>query len=117
GGRLEAPNRLSLTRWPGSGVGWEVPVQNGTGDTSYAIYWDPKEIKPGGKREVGFAYGKGIAGGNTDEGRVDVVLGGSFEPNKLFTVTAYVENALDGQSLTLELPAGMARVEGREIQP
>jgi 5-hydroxyisourate hydrolase-like protein (transthyretin family) len=46
-----------------------------------------------------------------------VGLGGSFEPGKLFTVTAHVLDPAPGQSLTLELPAGMERVEGKERQP
>jgi hypothetical protein len=117
GGRIEPPNRLTLTGWPGSGVGWEVPARQAVGDSAYAIYWDPKEIPPNGKREVGFAYGRGIATGVEDEGRVVVSLGGSFEPQRLFTVTAYVESPVEGQSLTLELPAGMAAVEGKPTQP
>jgi hypothetical protein len=117
GGRIDPPNRLTLTRWPGSGVGWEVPAGQAFGDSAYAIYWEPKEIPPNGKREIGFGYGHGIAAGVEDEGRVVVSLGGSFEPRKLFTVTAYVETPLEGQSLTLELPPGMAAVEGKATQP
>jgi hypothetical protein len=117
GGRIDPPNRLILTRWPGSGVGWEVPVQQAAFDTAYAIYWDPKEIPAGGKREVGHAYGRGLVTGLEGEGRVQVDLGGSFQPGKRFTVTAYVESPEEGQSLTLELPAGMARLEGKAVQP
>jgi hypothetical protein len=117
GGRFDHPNRLVLTRWPGSGVGWEVPVQQAAFDTAYAIYWDPKEIAAGGKREVGFAYGRGLVTGLDGEGQVQVALGGSFEPGKRFTVTAYVDGPLEGQTLTLELPPGMAQLEGKAVQP
>jgi hypothetical protein len=44
-------------------------------------------------------------------------LDGSFEPGKLFTIAAYVREPSPGQSLSLELPAGMERVEGKERQP
>ena len=46
-----------------------------------------------------------------------MALGGSFEPGKLFTVSAYVQEAAPGQYLSLELPAGMERVGGKELQP
>ena len=36
---------------------------------------------------------------------------------KTFTVTAYVDDPLEGQSLTLELPPGMEHLEGRAVQP
>jgi hypothetical protein len=87
------------------------------GDSALGIFWDPKELKPGGKREIAYAYGKGIAIAPESEGRFNLVLGGSFEPGKLFTIAAYVQDPATGQSLTLELPPGMERMEGKEIQP
>jgi hypothetical protein len=81
------------------------------------MYWDPKEIKPGGRRELAYAYGQSVAGNPENEGKVAVVLGGSFEPGKLFTVTAYVEDPVPGQNLTLDLPPGMERLEGAAVQP
>src|SRR5262249_18632435 len=62
-------------------------------------------------------YGAGVAGAMQNEGRMKVQLGGSFEPGKLFTIAATVFDPMPGQTLTLELPAGMERVEGREMQP
>jgi cyclophilin family peptidyl-prolyl cis-trans isomerase len=46
-----------------------------------------------------------------------LVLGGSFAPDKLFTITAYVDYAVQGQTLTLALPAGVRLMEGKETQP
>jgi hypothetical protein len=46
-----------------------------------------------------------------------VGLSGSFEPGKLFTIAAHVEDPTPDQALSLELPAGMERVEGSVIQP
>jgi hypothetical protein len=117
GGRIDPADRLILTRWPGSGVGWEVPAQQAAFDTAYAIYWNPKAIPAGGKREVGFAYGGGFVNRLEDGGRLQMALGGSFAPGKVFTITAYVESPLEGQSLTLELPPAMARLEGQATQP
>ena len=51
------------------------------------------------------------------EGQYEVKLGGSFEPGKLFSVTALVSDPSPGQALTLELPEGVEAVEGRAVQP
>jgi hypothetical protein len=113
----DKPNRVVLTR---HGIGfntWDVMAAMAGGDSALAVFWEPKEVKPGGKREIAYAYGKGIAIAPENDGRFNLVLGGSFEPGKLFTITAYVPDPAPGQSLTLELPAGMERIEGKEIQP
>ena len=46
-----------------------------------------------------------------------MALGGSFEPKKQFTVAVHVDDPLPGQTVSLELPPGMERVEGKELQP
>ena len=48
-----------------------------------------------------------------------LVLGKSpvYDAGKIFTITAHIEHPVRGQFLTLELPAGLERVEGKEIQP
>ncbi|HWY86395.1 MAG TPA: hypothetical protein VNX28_06710 [Gemmataceae bacterium] len=117
GSALERPNRVVFTRH-GLGLNtWEMMPAMAGGDSAMGIFWDPKDIKAGGKRELAYAYGKGIAVPLENEGRFNLVLGGSFEPGKLFTIAAYVQDPALGQSLTLELPPGMERVEGKEIQP
>jgi uncharacterized protein YkwD len=61
GGPLEVPDRCSITRWPGEKCGWQVPVRNIGGDAAVALYWDPVQLKAGGRRLLGFAYGQGLA--------------------------------------------------------
>jgi hypothetical protein len=118
GSSLEKATRVVLSRHGAGGFNnWEMPAIQAMGDSALAVFFDPKEIKPGGKREFGYAYGKGVAVAPESEGRVAVHLGGSFEPGKLFTVTAQVHDPVAGQALILELPKGMSLVEGREIQP
>jgi cyclophilin family peptidyl-prolyl cis-trans isomerase len=46
-----------------------------------------------------------------------VALGGSFAPGSRFTITAYVDFPVRGQTLTLELPSGVECVEGKALQP
>jgi hypothetical protein len=118
GGSIEKANRVVLTSL-GAGAfnAWDIPAIQAGGDSAVAVFFDPKEIKPGGKREFGYAYGKGVAVPLESEGTVDLRLAGSFEPGKTFTVTALVNDPPVGQSLILDLPKGMALLEGRDIQP
>ncbi|MFO0965022.1 MAG: hypothetical protein U0793_05460 [Gemmataceae bacterium] len=115
GSRLEGPSRLALTNL-GAFAMFEVMV-GPAGDSALAMYWAPKKLAPGAKREVVWAYGGGIASSPESEGNVSLGLSGSFEPGKTFTITAQVSDPSQGQSLRLELPEGMRRLEGKEIQP
>ena len=110
------PDRVVLTRLGAFINQWDLAAQQ-AGDSAMGFYWDPKEIKAKSKRAMAYAFGQGIAPNPDGDGTMALVLGGSFEPGKLFTVAAYVQDPAFGQSLTLELPAGMQRVEGKESQP
>lgn len=118
GGSIEKADRVVLTSL-GAGAfnGWDIQAIQAMGDSAVAIFFDPKEIKPGAKREFGYAYGKGVAIPLESEGNINLQLAGGFEPGKQFTVTAQVVDPPLGQALTLELPKGMALVEGRDIRP
>lgn len=117
GGKYEKANKVILSSL-GVGFGnWDMPVAQAMGDSAISVYWETKEMKPGAKRELAYAYGEGIAVPADNEGRFQMALGGSFEPGKMFTVSALVADPSLGQTLSLDLPAGMVRVEGREVQP
>jgi len=95
---------------------WDIAAQP-AGDSACALYWDKKVLKAGEKREIVWAYGGGIASDADNDGKVTLALGGNLEPGKLFTLSALVEDPSPNQTLALELPAGVERVEGSEIQP
>lgn len=117
GGKYERPTKLVMTRH-GTGFGaWDMPAFASMGDSAIGLYWATKDLKPGTKRELAYAYGENIAVTAESEGRYEVALGGSFEPGKLFTVSAVVADAATGQAMTLELPPGIERVEGKATQP
>jgi hypothetical protein len=116
GSKLEKPDRVVLTGHGAGFGGWDMPAF-ASGDTALGIFWEPRDIKPGGKRVFAYGYGKGIVTNPESEGRVELALGGSFEPGKAFDVTAYVTDPAQGQVLTLELPRGMALVQGAQTQP
>jgi len=120
GSAWERPERLALTRLlQFQGNQWDLniqPAQN-MNISALGIYWDPKEIKPGSTRRAAYAFGQGVAPSPEGDGLVAVNLSGSFEPGKLFTIAAQVQDPANGQTLTLELPKGMERVEGALRQP
>lgn len=116
GSKFEPPNRCAMTAHGVGDNGWDVQVVQAMGDSDFVMYWDPQKVAANGKRELAYAYGLGLAGNPENEGKVAVSLAGSFEPNKQFTVTALVEDPLPGQTLTLELPDGMERLEGKAMQ-
>jgi len=115
-GRGDGPNTFVMTNLGVVSQGWIPPAQQ-AGDSACAIIWDAKDVPAGGKREMVWGYGGGLASDPDNEGKVSVSLGGNFEPGKLFTIHANVDDPAANQVLTLELPQGMERVEGREIQP
>jgi hypothetical protein len=118
GNKLERPTRVVLTSLSApSNDGWNLQPVPANGDSAMSMYWDAKDIPAKGKREMAYAYGGGIATSPENEGNVKIDFGGSFEPGKQFTIRAYVADPAPGQTLQLDLPAGMQRLEGREIQP
>jgi hypothetical protein len=117
GKAFEMPDRIVLTTLGAMIDQWNLAVMQAGGDSAMGVYWEPREVKAGTKRQWAYAFGQGIAPIAEGEGPVAIVLGGSFEPGKLFTIAAQVQDPAPGQSLTLELPAGMELVEGKERQP
>jgi hypothetical protein len=117
GSKWEGPGRVVCTFHGAPYNVWDVPAMPAMGDSDIVLYWDAQPLQPGKKRELAYAYGEGIASSPENEGRVTLAFGGSFAPRKVFTVTAYVDDPVEGQSLALELPAGMEPVEGKAIQP
>ena len=76
--------------------------------------WEAQMFEPNAKRELAFAYGEGVAAINN--GQVSVAFGGQFQPGRVFTITAYVDCPIDGQSLALQLPKGIELVHGQATQ-
>jgi hypothetical protein len=117
GSRFDKVQKIVLTRHGAGFNGWDMPAFASMGDSAIGVYWEAKELKPGSKREIAYAYGEGIAVPTDSEGRFQISLGGSFEPGKLCTISALVADPAHGQSVALDLPAGIQLVEGKAIQP
>jgi hypothetical protein len=136
GKQIEPPSRVYLGGWPnalwkrethpnanGPLTMWDVPhlsmrpheiKQAGArpihidADSAVTLYWDPKPLGPGETRKVGFAYGLGSVAGQESEGRLLLTAGGRMAVNAEFTLTALVPKPLPDESLTLNLPPGLA---------
>jgi hypothetical protein len=119
GGKVEPPDRVSLTFQQFWGLGfdpvrnWSYPIENMRNDSAVVLYWSDKDIPAGGKRTIGFAYGLGQIASSD---KLGITLGGSFDIGQAFTVTAYVEKPQAGQTLRLQLPDGLALVNGAQTQ-
>jgi hypothetical protein len=117
GGKVEGPSKVVLSNTRAFVGEWDAQAQKAMGDSACFLFWPPRTLKPGEKRTMVWAYGGGVASSWEVEDNVRLTLGGSFEPGKLFSVLAMVDDPVPGQTLTLELPAGLERVEGKESQP
>lgn len=116
GSKFEKANKLVCTRHGAGFGGWDMPAMPAMFDSAVGFYWPAKELNPGMKRDVAYVYGEGIATTAESEGRFQLSLNGGFEPGKAFTISAVIADPAQGQTLTLELPAGMKRIEGKEVQ-
>jgi hypothetical protein len=127
---MEPPARVTIGAWPNVALGrgakqektlWEVPVlpikSIPPGDSAVVIYWAERSLLPGESREVAFAYGLGSVAGSEGGGRLALTAGGAFIPLGEFTLTAYVNNPVSRQTLSLELPEGFSLITGQEKEP
>ena len=104
-----APDRVSLTHWPGPNfTSWDVRMDNIRDDSCIALYWDPLEIRPGTHREMAFSYGLG----NVKGGKLGLTIGGTLAVNREMTVIAYVADPKPGEEAILEVPKGFELLGG-----
>jgi hypothetical protein len=113
---LETPERVSLTHWPGGTLNWNIDLRNIGGDSALVLYWPERELEPGEQREFGFTYGLGSISGAGPQDRLALAIQGRFEVGRIMTVMAYVHNPGAGETIKLELPPGLVRIQGAEQQ-
>jgi hypothetical protein len=123
GGNTEPPTRISLTAWPNDRTGnyrpWDVPLFDFSRvrDSCVVVYWNERPLKAGEKRELALAYGLGrVSSSQATGGKLGLTLNGPFVPGESFSLTAYVKNPVKGQTLTLELPAGLELTAGKQTE-
>jgi hypothetical protein len=111
---LEPIESMLICHWPSSTVRWKLeekdvlPIANeDSKDSCVFLYWPYRAMAPGEKREMAFTYGLGkiAVEGSSNLG---LTAGGAFRPGGVFTVTAYVKDPQEGQTVKLDLPRGLS---------
>ncbi|HEY7329196.1 MAG TPA: hypothetical protein VH592_16250 [Gemmataceae bacterium] len=134
GNNIESPGRVLLGGWPNlelrkRGIrsaqaqltGWEVPFismkeqigPSEADDSAVTMYWNEQMLEVGASRVVGFTYGLGNVDTRESGGHLLLTVGGRLVPNAEFTLTALVHDPKPGESVTLDLPAGI-EAEGQQ---
>jgi hypothetical protein len=103
GKKLEPPERVSLTHWPGELAQsgrvhiYDVPLKDIGKDSSLVLYWKEAPLGPGQIRDLGFTIGLGsVASGLT--------VGGNFSPGGELTVISLISDYKKDMTATLVLP-------------
>lgn len=95
----------------GNARSWRPLDEKITNDSAVAVYWPEREVKPKEIKHYAITYGLGSLEVSNDLG---ITAPGSVMPNRDFTVTGYVYKAKKGQTVKLEVPAGMEIVDGAD---
>jgi hypothetical protein len=75
-------------------------------DSAVTLFWEPKTLAVGQRRDVGFAYGLGAVSSAEGEGKLLLSVGGRAVRDGELTLTALRAKPAAGERLTLELPPG-----------
>ena len=117
--KLEAPSRFLLTHYPGKEekryLKWEIPIKNFEMDSCVVMYWEPRTLKKGQTREVGYTYGVGniSAAGS----KLGVTVGGAMQVGGELTVVALVADQ-KAKTATLTLASGLELIDDKtKTQP
>ncbi len=110
--RFEPPTRLKLTahpmvqKQPGlTKDTWEIPLASikDARDSSVVLYWDPQQLRAGGRREMAFTYGLGnVSIGKS--AKVGLTVGGAMLVGSDLTIVALVADPEPDQTIELQLP-------------
>jgi hypothetical protein len=109
----EPLEKLVICRWPDTSEkrwDWEYKPMNEPPekkDSCVVLYWEDGPMEPGARRAMAFTYGLGRISSSGDS-KLGITVGGSFQPGRLFTVTAYVKDPVEGQKIKLRLPGGLS---------
>jgi hypothetical protein len=104
--KIEPPDRVSLTNWPGGSYlpKYTIPIANIEKDSAIVMYWSPADLPSGKSREIGFSCSIGNLAAQTE--MIGVTVGGAFVVNGELSVVALIADARVGQTATIEYPTG-----------
>ena len=109
---FEPPGRFLLTRYPGKQdkkfLKWEVPIRDMGDDSSVVMYWEPKVLKKGETRELGYTYGVGTITARND--KLAITVGGATQVGGELSVVALVADPA-AKDATLHLKPGLELID------
>lgn len=106
----ERPVEVVLAHWPGAYAEYNYEqLAPFASDSSIGLYYEIRPMEHGATRTIRFTYGLGsISSTKTGNTRLSLTAGGPFRAGASFWLVALVQNAQDGQRVTLELPPGLS---------
>ena len=115
--QAERPSELVLAHWPGAFATWNFDRTTKIGkDSAAGIYFEPRNLRPGEVRTIGYSYGLGaISSTRTKNAKISLTAGGPFTAGGKFWLTALVQNPKSNQSLTVSLPEGLSVGSGESV--
>ena len=131
GGDATPPDRVVISAWDGSDMPWEYlaslggeghplhrhGVEGNDPDSAVAHYYDPQTLQPGETRTIVTFYGLGgISSTETGNPTLSLTFARQVKEGDSFWVAAMVVNPSDGQTLRIELPAGLALADGETAE-
>jgi hypothetical protein len=105
------PDRLVLSRWPGSGAEWDYVIADIGHDSAVGLYYRPHALAPGERRPVILHYGLGgLSSASSGNTRLALILPKVLPVGQEGTVVVLVRDPQPGQqvSLTVQPPLALA---------
>lgn len=127
GGEATRPDRLVLCGWSNSDMAWDMiqdsrgegtPLRrggrsSGPPDSAAGLFFNPAPLEPGQTREIVTFYGLGsISSTETGNPALSLTFAQQVYKGDQFYIVAMVVNPQEGQSLRLNLPAGVGLASG-----
>jgi hypothetical protein len=119
---LDDLEKLRICRFPGNTAGWSWdpdPMKTDNPDerpdSCVALYWTYDTMNPKDVRNMAFTYGLSsleIGGGAGGGVSLALSVPASVQPETEFVATAYVWNAKKGDTVKLDVPAGLSLAPG-----
>ena len=81
------------------------------------LYWPEAELVPAGRRELGFSYGLGSLATADESGRLALLVGRCLRVRRRVDPACLRPDAVGGETLTLEGPAGWGLLAGQPMAP
>lgn len=131
GGEATPPDRVVISAWSDDEMPWDYfdrlggtghPLRrrgsdSGDPDSAIALYYQPAMLGAGESRRIVTFYGLGgISSTETGNTALSLTFNPQVMEGELFWIVAMIANPVEGQSLRLDLPNGLALTAGETAE-